>query len=43
MPTDTENINQLNNLESNLQICFKDFTDFILWSSNYAEDSILKK
>ena len=30
MPTDTENINQLNNLESNLQICFKDFTDFIL-------------
>lgn len=30
MPTDTENTNQLNNLESNLQISFKDFTDYIL-------------
>ena len=29
MPTDT-NTNQLNNLESNLQISFKDFTDYIL-------------
>ena len=43
MLTDTENTNQLNNLESNLQISFKDFTDYILWSSNYAKDSILKK
>ena len=30
MPTDTENTNQLNNLESNLQISFKDFMDYIL-------------
>lgn len=43
MPTDTENTNQLNNLESNLQISFKDFMDYILWSSNYAQDSIQKK